>query len=177
MASITKYEMTPQPISLQVIKSLPTDANPKLGIGVLAFNPDGSLLATRCDSMPSAVWIWSLREMSPIAILVQDWPLKTLRWHPQESGLLVMACTASTVEQGNALYLWNQEWDEPRVIQVPKEAFEVKWFNIIENESEPEHGILIGSAESFTIGYPVDEVKEAHGFSIIEEEAQEDSSA
>lgn len=168
---ISRYDVADQPISPPFVKSSPGELSPKFGIGLLLFSPDGSFVATKSDSMPTTLWIWSLREMLPIAILVHNHPIRTVQWHPHEIGQLVFTCHGTNISENNALYLWNVEWPEPRIVAIPRDGFEVKWFSVISNEQERETGILIGNSQSFTIGYPIH--SQADQISVIEEESEE----
>ncbi|KAI2514698.1 WD repeat containing, antisense to TP73, partial [Homo sapiens] len=46
-SSESKYEIASVPVSLQTLKPVTDRANPKIGIGMLAFSPDSYFLATR----------------------------------------------------------------------------------------------------------------------------------
>ena len=110
------YITAAQPMCPPTISSLPTDPNPKVGISTIAFNnPDGTLIATRNDSMPTTVWIWSLKLLSPFAIVVQHSPVRSLIWHPTIPNLLMIQCNN---DQG-VIYLWSSAWERPRIVATP----------------------------------------------------------
>ncbi|XP_061041066.1 WD repeat-containing protein WRAP73 isoform X3 [Eubalaena glacialis] len=48
----SKYEVASVPVSLQTLKPAPDRANPRIGVGALAFSPDSCFLATRSASPP-----------------------------------------------------------------------------------------------------------------------------
>ncbi|CCG84392.1 protein of unknown function [Taphrina deformans PYCC 5710] len=169
----SRYDPADQPISPPYIKNAAGDAVPRHGIGLISFDPEGRFLVTRCDSMPTTLWIWSLRELSPVAILVNTNPVKTVKWLADEIGALVFTCQGSTIDENNAIYLWNIEWASPRIISVPCDGFDVKWFQTIEDGSKTAAGIMIGGADSFTIGYPIPEARTGDS-TIVEEEDAED---
>lgn len=167
----TKYDLANQPLSPFYVKRNQGNMNTKDGIGSLLFSPQGSFIATRSDNMPTTLWIWSLRQMLPIAILVHNCAIKTVQWHPQEEGQIVLTCQSSNATENNAIYLWSIDWAEPRIVGIPRDGFEVKWVHIIPNEHERETGILIGNSELFTVGYPIH--SETGEISDISEESQE----
>jgi hypothetical protein len=110
------YITAAQPMCPPTVTSLPTDPNPKVGISTIAFNnPDGTLIATRSDSMPTTVWIWSLKLLSPFAIIVQHSPVRSLLWHPTIPNLLMIQCSN---DQG-VTYLWSSAWERPRIVMAP----------------------------------------------------------
>jgi len=103
----------------------PSDPTPKSGISAMAFsNPDGSLVATKNDNMPSSLWIWSIKLLRPYAVLVHLNPIKSFTWHPSIPDLLMIQCERSgddSIDPSGVIYLWSSTWKEPRTIQVPME--------------------------------------------------------
>ncbi|XP_058575341.1 WD repeat-containing protein WRAP73 isoform X2 [Neofelis nebulosa] len=95
----TKYEIASVPVSLQTLKPVADRANPKIGIGALAFSPDSYFLATRSDSVPNAVWIWDIQKLRLFAVLEQLCPVRSFQWDPQQPRLAI--CTG-----GGKVYLW-----------------------------------------------------------------------
>lgn len=172
-ANFSRYEIAEQPVSPFYVKPNANDPKSKPGVGLLLFSPDGSFIATKSDNMPTTLWIWSLRGLLPIAILVHNHPIKTVKWHPEETGEIVLLCQGNNVEENNALYLWNIDWPGPRIVAIPRAGFEARWFSIIANKSEKETGIVIGNSSQFTIGYPVE--PEGDSFNVITEEEEEDT--
>uniref|UniRef100_A0A673TLL7 WD repeat containing, antisense to TP73 n=1 Tax=Suricata suricatta TaxID=37032 RepID=A0A673TLL7_SURSU len=96
----TKYEIAPVPVSLQTLKPAADRANPKIGIGALAFSPDSYFLATRNDSVPNAVWIWDVQKLRLFVVLEQLSPVRSFQWDPQQPRLAI--CTG-----GGRVYLWS----------------------------------------------------------------------
>ncbi|PWW80172.1 YVTN repeat-like/Quino protein amine dehydrogenase [Tuber magnatum] len=123
------YAQAQQPTTLPIIPSGPSDSQSKLGISTIAFNkPDGTLIATRNDSMPTTVWIWSLKLLRPYAVLVQLNPIRSISWHPTIPDLLMIQCapsgdgnSAETSKQQGVVYLWSAAWTQPRAVTVPME--------------------------------------------------------
>lgn len=85
------YETTQQPITPP---KAPVEKNDtgimKHGISILAFNANGTLCATRDDSTPSTLWIWDLKNLKPIIILIQYAPIRSVQWHPDDSTRLLL---------------------------------------------------------------------------------------
>uniref|UniRef100_A0A8C9D3R0 WD repeat containing, antisense to TP73 n=1 Tax=Panthera leo TaxID=9689 RepID=A0A8C9D3R0_PANLE len=96
----TKYEIASVPVSLQTLKPVADRANPKIGIGALAFSPDSYFLATRSDSVPNAVWIWDIQKLRLFVVLEQLSPVRSFQWDPQQPRLAI--CTG-----GGKVYLWS----------------------------------------------------------------------
>ncbi|KAH0552996.1 hypothetical protein GP486_006807 [Trichoglossum hirsutum] len=122
------YITAAQPMCPPTVSSLPTDANPRVGISTIAFNnPDGTLIATRNDSMPTTVWIWSLKLLSPFAVIVQHSPVRSISWHPTVPNLLMIQCNN---DQG-VVYLWSSTWERPRIVTTPLDRLlgkhDAKW--------------------------------------------------
>nr|XP_008968973.3 WD repeat-containing protein WRAP73 isoform X2 [Pan paniscus] len=99
-SSESKYEIASVPVSLQTLKPVTDRANPKIGIGMLAFSPDSYFLATRSDNIPNAVWVWDIQKLRLFAVLEQLSPVRTFQWDPQQPRLAI--CTG-----GSRLYLWS----------------------------------------------------------------------
>ncbi|KAH0541972.1 hypothetical protein FGG08_003604 [Glutinoglossum americanum] len=131
------YITAAQPMCPPIVTYLPTDPNPKVGISTIAFNnPDGALIATRSDSMPTTVWIWSLKLLSPFAIIVQHSPVRSISWHPTIPDLLMIQCNN---DQG-VIYLWSSAWERPRIIVTPLDRslgkHDAKWIRLDTPRSE-----------------------------------------
>nr|XP_035163367.1 WD repeat-containing protein WRAP73 isoform X2 [Callithrix jacchus] len=98
--SESKYEIASVPVSLQTLKPVTDRANPKIGIGMLAFSPDSYFLATRNDNVPNAVWVWDIQKLRLFAVLEQLSPVRTFQWDPKQPRLAI--CTG-----GSRVYLWS----------------------------------------------------------------------
>ncbi|KAJ8097410.1 WD40-repeat-containing domain protein [Lipomyces tetrasporus] len=124
------------PVSPPKLLSSLTDAPPKTGFSIVKFNKDGTLLATRFDLIPTTLWVWSLRSMTVLAVLVHVRKIKSVEWHPQKSHLLLITCANSQskddevyenydlADVGNdndcCVYIWNAEWRNPYALRVPR---------------------------------------------------------
>jgi WD40 repeat protein len=74
----------------------------KQGIGLVTFNADGTLCATRDDSTPCTVWIWDLTILRPQCILIQYSPARNLLWHPTNPNRLLI----QTAQDEPTVYLY-----------------------------------------------------------------------
>ncbi|XP_060614719.2 WD repeat-containing protein WRAP73 [Anolis sagrei] len=96
----SKYEIVPVPLSLHLVKPAMDQANPRIGVGMLAFSCDNCFLATRNDNIPSAVWIWDVQKMKLFVILEQLCPVHLFQWDPRQPRLAI--CSGN-----NRVYLWS----------------------------------------------------------------------
>ncbi|XP_061207625.1 WD repeat-containing protein WRAP73 isoform X2 [Neopsephotus bourkii] len=96
----SKYAVSEVPLSLHHVKPAADRANPKMGIGMLAFSPDNCFLATKNDNIPNAVWIWDIQKLKLFVVLEQLCAIQCFQWDPRQPRLAV--CT------GNSnVYLWS----------------------------------------------------------------------
>lgn len=99
-AAESRYEIASVPISLQTVKPAADRANPRIGVGALAFSPDNYFLATRNDNVPNAVWIWDIKKLRLFVVLEQLSPVRAFQWDPQQPRLAL--CTG-----GGKVYVWS----------------------------------------------------------------------
>ncbi|KTW31747.1 uncharacterized protein T551_01008 [Pneumocystis jirovecii RU7] len=158
-SSLPKYEVIPQPVSLPFIRPNIQDPISCLGVGILLFNNDGSLVATRNDNMPTVLWIWSLVDLTLITILIHCNSIKTVEWCPFNPFLLSIVCSGE-LKVNNCVYLWNYYWYEPKAVLLPKYDFNVKWLRWLQKpqniDNEKQIGIVVGDKEEFVIGYIIE---------------------
>nr|XP_022337622.1 WD repeat-containing protein WRAP73-like [Crassostrea virginica] len=96
----SKYEVDQPPIDIPVVKPDTNRANPKLGVGMLAFSCDCKYIYTRNDNMPSTLWIWDVQKLRLCAVLTQGAAIKCVEWDPLQPRLAL--CTGT-----NKLYMWS----------------------------------------------------------------------
>jgi WD40 repeat protein len=80
----------------------------------VSWSFDGSYIATRCDSMPSAVWIWETSRLELASLLLQTRSVRSLQWCPSDNRLVV--CTGDS-----KLYLWTP--DGASCVHIPLPGF------------------------------------------------------
>ncbi|KAI9137159.1 quinon protein alcohol dehydrogenase-like superfamily [Paraphysoderma sedebokerense] len=84
----------------------------KMGISVVEFNPDGKLLATRNDTTPTTLHIFSIPSLRVVSIIQTLSPVKSIHWCPTRTNLLSWSC-------GNGMvYLWDGDKKIRRLVDV-----------------------------------------------------------
>lgn len=96
------------------------DQDVNTGISFMNFSSDGCMIACRDDTMPTAVWIWSVRLLELVAVFIQQSPVKQILWHPTIGTLLMIVTTTS---EEPVVYQWDPE-EFPRITPVPLESSE-----------------------------------------------------
>ncbi|KAI8077860.1 WD40-repeat-containing domain protein [Halteromyces radiatus] len=81
-----------RPIQLPVLRPEFNRHDPNIGISFCQFCVDGSLLATKDDTMPNTLWIWDIRQLQVCLIISQKNPLRQVVWNPKYPHVLAMAC-------------------------------------------------------------------------------------
>lgn len=115
----------------------------------MEYNIDGSLFATRDESTPSTVWIWSPKLPSAVAILIHHSPVKRIRWHPEIAGLLLIHC--NIVDP--VIHLWNAPWESPKVIGLQLDKLGGKMeANWLLDDATDMHSLMLGNAYNYVIG-------------------------
>lgn len=100
------YQPTPQPATPpKAVLDKNESSFMKTGIGLMSFNADSTLAATREDSTPSTIWIWDLRKLKTVAVLIHCKSVKTLQWCA--GGLLLV----QTALEGPVVYLYSYDAD------------------------------------------------------------------
>ena len=90
------------PMSVPALQPNPNVAEPKIGVGLLAWSPAGRYLVTRNDNMPHAVWVWDGEKLLMHSLLVHRAHVRAAAWHPTRQ-LLAIATGGSKV------YMWSPE--------------------------------------------------------------------
>ena len=105
----------------------PEGAKQSRGISSTVFSTDGDYVATRSETMPTTVWIWSLKILAPVAILIHHAPIKSIQWHDIDIHLLMIHCAT----RDPVVHLWDPSWDAPRISRLRLEKsggrIEAKW--------------------------------------------------
>ena len=83
---IAQQPVTPPKAALEKNET----AHMKQGIGMLGFNSEGTMCASRDDSTPCTVWIWDIRSLRPRTIIMMHAPVKALLWHPNDPNRLLI---------------------------------------------------------------------------------------
>ncbi|KAF7897550.1 hypothetical protein EAF00_005778 [Botryotinia globosa] len=115
--------------------AIPT-AEPKTGANMMTFDISGTLLATKVEEMPSAVWVWDVGSRSLRALLIMHSPVARVTFHPSVNELLMVRCEGE--ENKGRIKMWDPSWDAPRIVnfglQIPEGKIigksTIKWLNV-----------------------------------------------
>lgn len=87
-----------------------------MGVGLLEWSSDTSMLLTRNDNIPNTLWVWDTKDLSLHSVLHQLAPIKQAKWDPTRARLAL--CTGS-----RTVYVWSPQGAS--CIQVPLPGFSV----------------------------------------------------
>ena len=114
---------------------------------MVAFNSDGTLVATRDYYLPTTVWIWSLSTGTTIDVLIHHSPIKQITWHPSQSDLLLTHCAIPEP----AIHFWKTTWHAPKILMLSLPRIggrlEASW---LESSSDDSFNVMISSAHQYT---------------------------
>lgn len=99
-ANLTYEIFNNRPLVLNALAVDNSKANPKIGVGTIAFSSNARYIATINDNMPNVVWIWDIDKLEMANVLIQKHTVKHLAWSPSKPVLAL--CTGSS-----QIYLWN----------------------------------------------------------------------
>jgi hypothetical protein len=63
-------------MSLATTKCDPAKANPKMGVGMVEWSHNSSMMFTRNDNVPNALWVWDTKQLALHSVLHQLAPIK-----------------------------------------------------------------------------------------------------
>lgn len=96
----SKFEVQQGDIKLPITKPDINKANPKIGVGMVAFSCDCKYMYTRNDNMPGTLWIWDIRRLALCTVMILNSPIKSVKWDPHQARLAVATGTSK-------LYMWS----------------------------------------------------------------------
>jgi len=88
-----------RPLFLDFSKSDPKKGNIRVGVGCLQFSHCGRYLASVCDNLRTAVWVWDLNSLRLASLAVHKAPVKMLTWDRTQPRLAILT-------GGSALFFW-----------------------------------------------------------------------
>ncbi|EPY49223.1 WDR8 family WD repeat protein [Schizosaccharomyces cryophilus OY26] len=126
------------------------------------FNNDNSFAASYTLQQKNLVWIWNLGSQCLDTILVQQRPIQLLSWHPTYPHCLMIQTKSAKPKTGqenqsilnSSIYFWSYEWNEPRVISIPKSDFRVcraQWLQAAHHLHSST--VLISGEDAYIIAY------------------------
>lgn len=152
-----------------------------IGISTLLYSADGIHLVTRCDDIPTTIWIWDLKKQTIASTLIHHSPVKQFQWHPSIPQLLVIQCA----QEQPLIYLWEGPGIVPSAwpVDFSRAAgkIEISWLNS-EANSLARPGLLLGDAKSSMILWPrgqdldplqEEEEEEQHDISDVNEDGDD----
>ncbi|KAI8472330.1 MAG: WD40-repeat-containing domain protein [Monoraphidium minutum] len=135
-----RFAVRPLPAEITSVPPPKDKPNPKLGVGTLAWSPDGQLLATVNDNMPHALWVWDAPAAELAAVLVHAAPVRGAAWSPDGGAL-------AAVTGGGRLYLWSPSGAS--VVHIPLPGFQacgVAW-------AQGGGALVLSDRDAFCCGY------------------------
>ncbi|KAJ2809963.1 hypothetical protein H4S07_002953, partial [Coemansia furcata] len=127
----TRFDLETAPAIRVVVPGDVHRADRKMGVSA-EFCADGSLLACLCESMPHAVWIWSVSDMRLVAVVQTLRAVRAWAWSPVENTLAVatgtpavclwragdgcMLCEYQSATVAATSVLWNPNGDSLAVL-------------------------------------------------------------
>jgi hypothetical protein len=88
----TDRHVLKRPLNIPMKRPDHNEANPKMGIGFFQFSPDGLYIYSKCDNMPTVLWIWKVKTLSCLHILQFKNQIKQLLCNPRHDRLLLVSC-------------------------------------------------------------------------------------
>ena len=117
------------------------------GISLMDFNIDGTLLASRSDSTPSTLWIWSMTSQTPIAVLIHHAAIRSIHWHPTTADLLLIHCAL----ENPVVHLWKSTWEMPVIREIYLDTIggrmDTSW---LFSKAHEQFAVMIGNASNYT---------------------------
>jgi hypothetical protein len=145
------YTTVQQPIAPPTASDSPSNQAPKVGLSTIAFNANGTLVATRDDSAPTTVWLWDLTKLTATSVLIQHSPVKQLLWHPTMTSLLLIQCS----HEEPTVYFYDTVNSIPYPLDIPLQKttgrLEARWLS---TAADKKPALLLGDAHTFVVVWP-----------------------
>lgn len=113
----------------------------------MEFNRQGTLLATRSDTTPSTLWVWSLISQNLVAILIHHAAIRSIQWHPTIDDMLLIHCALDFP----IVHIWKSNWNTPKVLSLHLDTvggrIEACW---LFTEASEHARLMIGNASNYS---------------------------
>ena len=76
-------------------------ATTRVGVAVMRWSSCGRYLATKCDNLATAAWVWDLAAVQLVALLVHMDPVRDLAWDPALPRLALVTAA------GTSVHIWS----------------------------------------------------------------------
>jgi hypothetical protein len=150
-ASKRSYQTIPQPYAPPTLSAPVQNGSAKSGISAISFNSSGTVVATKDDSTPTAVWLWNLSSLVANTVIIHHSPVRQLAWHPSRPELLLINCSLDET----VLHLWNSNKMEPVVTTLPSKKPsgkpDIRWLG---NSSTTETAIHVSDNQTTFVVWP-----------------------
>ncbi|EPX72288.1 WDR8 family WD repeat protein [Schizosaccharomyces octosporus yFS286] len=134
----------------------------------VSFNANSSFIASYTLLQKNIVWIWNARSQCLDTILIQQQPIEHLSWHPTSPHHLMIltkpvkpkAAKEMQSLHNCSIYFWSYEWNEPRIISIPKSDFSIQkaeWLHAVHQHSLT---VLISGRDAYIIAYLLESEEE-----------------
>ena len=147
------YAAVSQPVAPPTASPAPADANPKIGISSIAFNAEGTMLATLDATAPTTVWLWDVSKRTARAVLIQHSPVRSIAWQSTNQALLLIQCA----HEESTVYIYDAtpSTNLPYAIQLPLRKvsgnFVARW---IHTNADNKPALTFGDSGNFLIAWP-----------------------
>ncbi|KAI8930103.1 Quino protein amine dehydrogenase [Entophlyctis helioformis] len=140
------YKAIQPPVTIPQVRADPEKANPRMGVGVAEFSCTGRYLATRNDNMPTCLWIWDVSSLHQKALIMQQTPIRQVRWNPRQPDRLAFCCGTGFI------YFWQADLG-CESIEVPAMDFQITGL-----EWNPDgRSLVLTDKDKFCLSFPIDE--------------------
>lgn len=120
-------------------------------MSVIAFNADGTMVATRDDVAPTTVWLWDLTKLAACAVLIQHSPVKQMSWHPSIPSVLLIQCT----HEEPTVYVFDSASAIPYAVQLSLQnssrRLDARW---LKTASDKKPALIFSDTGSFLVAWP-----------------------
>ncbi|KAI9476565.1 MAG: WD40-repeat-containing domain protein [Benjaminiella poitrasii] len=91
-ANIDYRHVLKRPFHIPTRRTGYEESNPKTGIGICQFSPDGLYLYSKSVIMPNIIWIWQIKSLKCLHIILFRKTIKQANWNPCQNHLLTVTC-------------------------------------------------------------------------------------
>jgi WD40 repeat protein len=145
------YTTLQQPVAPPTASDSPSNHASKVGLSAIAFNANGTIVATRDDSAPTTVWLWDLTKLTATAVLIQHSPVRQLSWHPTNSSLLLIQCA----HDEPTLYFYDTLNAVPFPLDIALQKasgkLEARWLH---TPADKKSALVFGDMQNFVLAWP-----------------------
>lgn len=121
-------------------------SGPPTGVSILEWSYDSVYLATKCETMPTAVWIWDTTTLSLHTVLIHQNNVKSLKFAPHSLQLLI-----GTGQQ--RVHMWTPHGS--CIVALPDSKDQTSGVNVYKIQWNPRGtNILLSDKHQGILGFP-----------------------